>query len=221
MKVTLKWNYTKSKLPSVLFTSEEMDSETAVQIAADLEKIGRAKEMIFIDEIGQEWTKKQFLKLTEKTKEDPHEFVVYFDGSHVPGETSAGAGVVIYYKQNGKIFRARYNERFDQIEDNNEAEYCALYAACLKVEEMGARHQRISLKGDSQVVLNQLSGEWPCFDEALNKWLDRIENKLRELGLEYEVEPVQRKANEEAHRLAQQALQGTSINSVLEVPAGG
>ena len=63
MKVTLRWNYTKSKLPSVLFTSEEMDSETAVQIAADLEKIGRAKEMIFIDEIGQEWTKKQFLKL--------------------------------------------------------------------------------------------------------------------------------------------------------------
>ena len=70
-------------------------------------------------------------------------------------------------------------------------------------------------------MLNQLSGEWPCFDEALNSWLDRIENKLKELGLEFEVQPVNRKANEEAHRLAQQALQGTFINSQMEMPAGG
>lgn len=221
MKVTLKWVYTKSKLPNVAFTSEEMDGDSAIQIAGDLEKIGRAQEILFIDGIGQEWTKKQFLKLNEKIKEEPHEFVIYFDGSHVPGGTEAGAGVVIYFKQNGKTVRARYNERFELIEDNNEAEYCALYAACLKLEELGAKHQRIVIKGDSQVVLNQLSGEWPCFDEALNKWLDRIENKLKELGLEFEVDPVHRKANEEAHRLAQQALQGTMINSLLEMPAGG
>lgn len=221
MKVTLKWVYTKSKLPNVPFTSEEMDGEIAIQIAGDLEKLGRAKEILFIDEIGQEWTKKQFLKLNEKVKEEPHDCVVFFDGSHVPGETAAGAGAVVYFKQNGKSLRARYNERFDLIEDNNEAEYCALYAACLRLEEIGAKHQRIIIKGDSQVVLNQLSGEWPCFDEALNRWLDRIENKLKELGLEFEVQPVNRKANEEAHRLAQQALQGTFINSQMEMPAGG
>ncbi|WP_455663153.1 reverse transcriptase-like protein [Pradoshia sp.] len=221
MKVILKWVYTKSKLPNVAFTSEEMDGDIAIQIAGDLEKLGRAQEIMFVDDIGQEWTKKQFLKLNEKVKEEPHEFVIYFDGSHIPGETGAGAGVVIYFKQNRKTIRVRYNEHFDLIEDNNEAEYCALYAACLRLEEMGAKHQRIILKGDSQVVLNQLSGEWPCFDEALNRWLDRIENKLKELGLEFEVQPVNRKANEEAHRLAQQALQGTFINSLMEMPAGG
>lgn len=221
MKVTLRWEYTKSKLPKVTFTSEEMEGDIAIQIAGDLERIGRAQEIIFIDEIGQEWTKKQFMKLTEKTKEDPHDCMIYFDGSHIPGETAAGAGVVIYFKQNGKTVRSRYNERFDLIEDNNEAEYSALYAACLKLEEIGVRHQRIVIKGDSQVVLNQLSGEWPCFDESLNGWLDRIENKLKELGLEFEVQPVNRKANDEAHRLAQQALEGTFINSMLEMPAGG
>ncbi len=221
MKVILKWVYTKSKLPNVAFTSEEMDGDIAIQIAGDLEKLGRAQEIMFVDDIGQEWTKKQFLKLNEKVKEEPHEFVIYFDGSHIPGETGAGAGVVIYFKQNGKMIRVRYNERFDLIEDNNEAEYCALYAACLRLEEMGAKHQRISLKGDSQVVLNQLSGEWPCFDEALNRWLDRIENKLKELGLEFEVEPVNLNSKEEAHKLAQQALQGTFINSLMEMPAGG
>ena len=49
MKVTLKWVYTKSKLPNVAFTSEEMDGDSAIQIAGDLEKIGRAQEILFID----------------------------------------------------------------------------------------------------------------------------------------------------------------------------
>lgn len=208
-------------MPSVTFTSEEMDSQFALKIANDLERTGRLRDLIFIDELGMEWTKKQYQKLTEEIEETPQNITIYFDGSHTPGETIAGAGIAIYYTQNNKKYRLRHNERFDYIEDNNEAEYCALLAAVKQLEQLGAKHQKIMIKGDSQVVLKQLTGEWPCYEENLNKWLDRIEQQLKDLGLQYEILAIPRKENEEAHRLATQALEGIEIDSQLELPNMG
>lgn len=208
-------------MPSVTFTSDELDSQFALKIANDLESTGRVRELIFIDELGQEWTRKQYQKLTEDIDGSPQNVTIYFDGSHKPGETIAGAGIAIYYTQNNKKYRLRNNERFDYIENNNEAEYCALLAAVQKLEQLGVKHQKIMIKGDSQVVLKQLTGEWPCYEENLNKWLDRIEQQLKDLGLHVEIMAIPRKENEETHRLATQALEGIKIDSQLELPNMG
>ena len=217
MKVILKCIYNKSKLPPITFTSEEMDSEFALKLANDLESTGRWRDLIIIDELGQEWTKKQYQKLSEEIEGTPQNVTIYFDGSHKPGETTAGAGVAIYYTLNNKRYRQRSNMSFDYIEDNNEAEYCALLAAVQKLEELEVKHQKIMIKGDSQVVLKQLTGEWPCYEENLNRWLDRIEEQLKSHGLHFETSSVPRKENEEAHRLATQALEGIRIDSQLEL----
>ena len=221
MKVTLKCTYNKSKIPPVTFTSEEMDSQFALTIANDLESLGRWRDIKIIDELGAEWTKKQYQKLSEEIKGTPQNVSVYFDGSHQPGRTTAGAGIAIYYTLNNKQYRLRSNESFDYIEDNNEAEYCALLAAVQKLDELEIKHQKIMIKGDSQVVLKQLTGEWPCYEENLNRWLDRIEDQLKRLGLKFETMAIPRKENEEAHRLATQALAGTKIHSQLELPNMG
>ena len=39
-------------------------------------------------------------------------------------------------------------------------------------------YEAVTLRGDSQVVL-QLAGEWPCYDEHLNHYLDQIEKKAQ------------------------------------------
>ena len=56
-----------------------------------------------------------------------------------------------------------------------------------------------------------MGGEWPLLEHNLSGWADRIDNKLRDLGIQPEYELVQRKMNSEADRLATQALDKHSI----------
>ncbi len=45
------------------------------------------------------------------------------------------------------------------------------------LEELQVKYEAVRLRGDSQVVLQQLAGKWPCYDEHLNDYLDQIEQK--------------------------------------------
>jgi ribonuclease HI len=128
-----------------------------------------------------------------------------------------GIGVSIYYKKNGKTYRIRRNAKIEEIEDNNEAEYAALLNGIHILEELNVRHQSVTFRGDSQVVLKQLEGEWPCYEETLNRYLDRIEEKMKRLSIRPLYDPIDRKGNKEAHQLAAQALEGTMIDSHKEI----
>jgi ribonuclease HI len=217
LKVTIQWNYYLSKKPEAVFTSEMLDAQDALVITDDLEKMGRVKEVEFTDEIGTVWTKKELKKLLEKVEEEPQEVTVYFDGGYQKEKKLTGIGVVIYYKQGRESFRIRCNQLLEQLESNNEAEYAAFYEGVRQLEELGVHHQAVSFKGDSHVVLNQLSGEWPCFENELNAWLDRIEAKIKDLGIQPIYEPIFRKNNGEADQLASQALSGEVIFSKLKI----
>ncbi|MFD3446040.1 reverse transcriptase-like protein, partial [Microbacteriaceae bacterium 4G12] len=158
-------------------------------------------------------TKKEAVKLVKKVEEEPHDIIVYFDGGYNVQTKEAGIGVSMYYQKDGKTYRIRRNEQFAGIENNNEAEYAALLYAMQILEELGVQYQKITLRGDSQVVLQQILGEWPCYEPNLNQYLDRIEEKSKELKLKLNCEPISRKNNKEAHQLATQALEGVSIDS--------
>jgi ribonuclease HI len=97
------------------------------------------------------------------------------------------------------------------MDTNNEAEYAAFYYALNILEDLGVHHLSCEFKGDSQVVLKQLEGEWPCYEDALNSWLDRIEGKIKALGLIPKYTSISRKDNKEADKLATQALEGKEI----------
>jgi ribonuclease HI len=71
---------------------------------------------------------------------------------------------------------------------NNEAEYDTLAAALeavvkrlreFKADPMTAR---VEIRGDSQLVINQVLGEWKCSDERMRQRRDRVRSLLREFG---------------------------------------
>ena len=71
---------------------------------------------------------------------------------------------------------------------NNEAEYDTLVAALESVVKRLAEHKadpataRVEIRGDSQLVINQVLGEWKCSDERMRRRRDRVRNLLREFG---------------------------------------
>ncbi|WP_223305479.1 reverse transcriptase-like protein [Peribacillus butanolivorans] len=217
MKVIMQWTYHASKKPTADFVSDWLDAGTALVITEDLEKAGRLKEVEFKDEFDTIWTKKELKKLLTEVEEEPQDVTVFFDGGFQKEQRVAGIGAAIYYRQGKKHWRIRTNLRLEQFESNNEAEYAAFYEAVRQMEELGVHHQSCLFKGDSLVVLNQLSGEWPCMEGNLNKWLDRIEAKLEKLKIIPVYKPISRKENQEADRLATLALQGEVIFSKLEI----
>lgn len=217
MKYYVTWMYKHSKKPTCIFQSDYIGGEAALIIAEDLEKTGRAHEITFVDEKDLKWSKKELKKLLEEVKGEPQEVTVFFDGGFDREEKLAGIGVIVYYKQNNKYYRIRQNNLLEQLETNNESEYAAFYESLRLLEEIGVHHQTCTFKGDSQVVLNQLAGEWPCFDDVLNRWADRIEDKIKKMGINPIYDPISRKENKEADALATQALEGTNINSTIEL----
>ncbi|MFJ5623859.1 ribonuclease H family protein [Peribacillus loiseleuriae] len=217
MKVTMLWQYHQAKKPSAMFTSDWLSAKEALIIAEDLEKTGRLKDIEFKDEKGTSWTKKEMQKLLTEIEHEPQDVTVYFDGGYHKDSKMTGIGVVLYYKQGRETFRIRLNGLLEELESNNEAEYAAFYEAVNQLEILGVHHQIVTFHGDSQVVLNQLSGEWPCFEKVLNAWGDRIEEKLKKLGITPIYDPITRKKNAEADQLASQALRGEEIFSQLQV----
>jgi ribonuclease HI len=167
--------------------------------------------------MGQSWTLKEVKKLSEEIEEDPHHIMVYFDGGFNKDTYQAGLGAVIYFRQGKKKFRLRANELIDEMDSNSEAEYAALYYALNLLEELGVHHVPCDIKGDSQGLLKQLEGEWPCYEENLNRWLDRIEEKIKALGLKPRYQSIPRSENKEADKLATQALEGKKISSKVQL----
>ncbi|MBK8050566.1 MAG: reverse transcriptase-like protein [Anaerolineales bacterium] len=71
---------------------------------------------------------------------------------------------------------------------NNEAEYDTLIAALEAVHKRlldgGAdpATARLEIRGDSQLVINQVTGEWKCTDERMRTRRDRVRELLRTFG---------------------------------------
>lgn len=214
MKVRLEWNYQipKSK-KTYLLTTDFMSIQDILYMTRDIEKTGRVKQLQFFDQMESEWTKKELEKLLEKEAEEPQQIIAYFDGGYDKSTKTAGLGIVIYYEKDGQKFRIRKNERIEEIESNNEAEYAALWNVLLQLEELEVHHTELTINGDSLVVINQLTNEWPCYEEDLERWLERIEKKTKQLGYKVNYQSVTRKENREADQLASQALNEIFISS--------
>ncbi|PAV28874.1 hypothetical protein CIL05_14710 [Virgibacillus profundi] len=217
MNVRIEITYRTPKGTEAVFSSEEMRAKHALLITEDLEKTGRIKNLVFIDTHDNTWNLKEFKKLIEEIQTEPHDVTVYFDGGFDFNTRKSGLGCVIYYEQNGKSLRLRKNALVEELESNNEAEYASLHLTLKELEHLGVHHLPVIILGDSQVVINQLKEDWPCYEENLARWADRIENKIDKMGLDVTFKQIPRKTNQEADRLATQALRGIDILSTSEV----
>ncbi|MFC7686889.1 ribonuclease H family protein [Ureibacillus sp. GCM10028918] len=217
MKITIEWTYKTKNGIETIFRSDEMPPAHALTIGEDLEKTGRAKKIEYIDQHDSTWVSKELKKYIKEIDTEPHNVRVYFDGGYDIQTANAGLGIAIYYEQNGKSYRLRRNAPASGLNSNNEAEYAALHLAIVELDLLDVHHQTVQFLGDSQVVINQMSGEWPAYEKDLASWADRIDEKLNNLGITPEFELVPRKLNAEADRLATQSLQGVEITGQIEL----
>lgn len=217
MKYKVKFAYKGPKTEKVYMETEWLNEAYIDNLLDDLQRTGRVKEMLITDEMDREWSRKEYSKLKVKLELEPSEPVIFFDGGFDIQTGTAGMGIVIYYKKGDEQYRYRSNAKLEQMENNNEAEYAALYNALNSLEDLGMKNLPVVIKGDSQGVIKQLEGEWPCYEKALNTWLDRIEAKMKEMGLKPSYEVISRSDNKEADKLATQALAETIIEGHMKI----
>ena len=86
--------------------------------------------------------------------------------------------VLLFFKQGKKKYRIRANEKLMKWKQIMKQNMQHFYYALNLYRGIGVHHLPCEFKGDSQVVLKQLEGEWPCYEDV-NAWLDRIEEKLK------------------------------------------
>lgn len=95
---------------------------------------------------------------------------------------------------------------------NNEAEYSALQAVLDKAIELGI--QNILIRGDSQLVINQVKGDWACRAPGLFPYLTAAKTAMRQIPNAH-LSWVPREENEEADYLSSIAL-GNKLDTPSE-----
>jgi ribonuclease HI len=138
------------------------------------------------------------LELTTPSQEASLEpWILSVDGaSNLRG---SGAGVVMEGPDEVMIEQSL---RFAFKESNNQAEYEALIAGMKLAKEMEVTDLRA--KSDSQLVTNQVSGEYQTKDPQLMKYLERV-NKLKDQFNTFELIFVPREQNSRADLLSKLA----------------
>ena len=217
MKLSLTVEYVIMSNKTVPLTSEFLPLADAKSLFTLLKKQANVASIQLEDEYGVTWTEKELHDYLEKLQEDPHDVTVLFDGGFDKSSKKAGVGVVIYYTIQHKRYRKRVNAQLDEIIDNNEAEYAALYFAIQQLEEVSIHHQDIVIQGDSRQVIHQMNDESPVVGDVYQNWCDRIDSIVQQLGLKPTYELLPRDQNKQADKPATQALEGNSIHAVIQL----
>lgn len=129
-----------------------------------------------------------------------NKFVLYFDGCSKSNPGLAGAGAVLY--KNGKELGCV--SHFLGLQTNNYAEYTAL----IKGFDIAKRNGAVDLlvKGDSLLVINQMSGTWKVSNENIRPLYLEAKELERKISGKVTYEHIKRDLNKRADTLANEAL---------------
>ncbi|NMC10083.1 MAG: ribonuclease HI family protein [Methanothrix sp.] len=130
---------------------------------------------------------------------------VYFDGLCYPKNPCGVAAFGYLVLKNGQVvhkgFRAVGEGRGMT---NNVAEYEGLMAAAQWIADEGIE-EKIVIKGDSQLVIKQMKGEWKVNSATSKKYVPKIQRLLE--GKDVSFVWVPREENQEADRLSRLAYE--------------
>jgi ribonuclease HI len=119
----------------------------------------------------------------------------YFDGSRA--EQGAGVGIILESPQGVKTQLAF---RVEKVCSNNQVEYEALVLGLEILLQMGIRN--VEIFGDSQLVINQVKGQYKCGSVLLAPYLMPAQQLLQEFQ-ECTLHHIPREENHEANKMAQ------------------
>jgi len=133
--------------------------------------------------------------------------IIFVDGGSRgnPGPSAVG---FVFCNEKGQIFKD-YSEYLGENITNNEAEYRGVILALKKFKALFgnklAKNTEIDLRSDSELLVNQLNGEYKILDEKIQPLFLEIWN-LRLDFKKIKFKLISREKNQEADRLANQAL---------------
>lgn len=142
--------------------------------------------------------------------------IIFTDGGSRgnPGPSAVG---FVFCNEKCQTFK-EYSEYLGNGITNNEAEYRGVVLALKKFKAVFgnklAKNTEIELRSDSQLMINQLNGEYKVLDEKiqllfLEVWNLKIDFKKMKFKL------ISREKNQEADRLANQALDSQNKDQKL------
>ena len=139
-----------------------------------------------------------------------------FDGGARGNPGPAGIGVVLRAEDGTELVTLG---RFIGRATNNVAEYRALITALQKAKELGAR--RVAVRGDSELVVKQMKGEYRVKNEALRDLYDEAQGLIR--GFEHAtIDHNYRNKNALADKLANLAMdRKADVTDVDDAGGGG
>ncbi|OPX20612.1 MAG: hypothetical protein BZ151_03080 [Desulfobacca sp. 4484_104] len=127
-------------------------------------------------------------------------WTLFVDGASRGNPGPAGAGAVLRDSQ-GQI-RAEVRDYLGKA-TNNEAEYRALQMGLEAAQRLGVR--RLYIFSDSKLVVEQLKGGYQVKSPNLKPWWEATRILLKKLDA-YAISHVNRGQNQEADRLANEAI---------------
>ena len=140
-----------------------------------------------------------------------HRLVIYFDGaSRNNPRGPAGCGWNIYFMNNDgaddyQIARGQKYLRYNK--SNNQAEYEGLEAALQYMDDNSISCNGLYIRGDSQIVINQLDGIYQVRSSNIKPYYDCVKNLLDRVDYGYvNYKHIDRSRNSQADRLANDAI---------------
>ena len=127
--------------------------------------------------------------------------IVFTDGGARGNPGPAGAGVVI--NNGGTITEVK--QFLGKFQTNNWAEYEAVVIALGRLLEMGLLGKDLEFRLDSQLVVEQLKGNWKIKEPGLKVQASKVRGLLKDFGT-VTFSYIPREENKEADRLVNEAL---------------
>lgn len=174
-----------------------------MEIVVEIEKI--ENKIKFIEESCRKYKKElddiklEIQKYIPKL-EDNNSYVLNFDGCSKGNPGPSGAGGAIY--KNGKEI-LNYSVFLGNNVTNNESEYKSLSIGIDKAIEMNIKN--LIVKGDSQLVINQILGKYMVKNNNLKEIYNLIKRKIKFFN-NISFNHVYRNDNKRADELANNAL---------------
>lgn len=143
-------------------------------------------------------------------KKLPKKINLYFDGGCQP-KNPGGVATSGWFltDENGKIVAegAKVVADGGVLATNNYAEYCAVGLGLKFLVENEWSGESLTIRGDSKLVINQISSEWKCKAPHLKKLLEKILIHIDALDVEWSSIWIKRDSNNHAHDLAEKEYQ--------------